>query len=254
MAAGSAVVVLVIEDSAPMRKLICHAVQRMDGAIVVEAEDGVDALAKLEDIHPDVILTDLNMPGIDGFAFIAKLRQKPGYDRIPVVVLTTEVAEEDRLRAEALGVAAYITKPIRQQDVVRAVEAVLGPRAVSRAPTPPPIDLLSAPLRGAARPGDAGAFVILRLDYDSADDLVSDYDATLCRGEIVVGNHRALPTGTVVRLALSFPGLAEPVALDGEVRSSVDGHDPTLDVAIHDGPQRALLADLIGRIRAAKLR
>jgi two-component system chemotaxis response regulator CheY len=233
MVPGSAVVVLVIEDSAPMRKLICHAVQRMDGAIVVEAEDGVDALAKLDEIHPDVILTDLNMPGIDGFAFIAKLRQKPGYERIPVVVLTTEAAQEDRLRAEALGVSAYITKPIRQQDVVGAVESVLGPRAVSRAPTPPPI-------------------VVLRLDYDTADDLVGDYDSTLCRGEITVGNHRALPTGTLVRLALSFPGLTEPVALDGEVRSSVDGHEPTLEVALHDGPQRALLADLVNRIRAAK--
>jgi two-component system, chemotaxis family, chemotaxis protein CheY len=232
---GSTVVVLVIEDSAPMRKLICHAVQRMDGAIVVEAEDGVDALAKLDEIHPDVILTDLNMPGIDGFAFIAKLRQKAGYERIPVVVVTTEVAQEDRARAQALGVAAYVTKPVRQQDVVGAIEAVLGPRAVSRAPTPPPI-------------------VILRLDYDAADDLVGDYDATLCRGEITIGNHRALPAGTLVRLALSFPGLAEPVALDGEVRSSVDGSEPTLEVALHQGPQRALLADLVGRIRAAKLR
>jgi len=244
----------VIEDSAPMRKLICHAVQRMDGAIVVEAEDGVDALAKLDDIHPDVILTDLNMPGIDGFSFIAKLRQKPGYERIPVVVLTTEAAPEDRRRAESLGVAAYVTKPIRQQDVVGAITAVLGPRAVSRAPTPPPIDLLSAPLRGASRPGEAAALVVLRLDYDTADDLVGDFDATLCRGEIVVGNHRALPAGTLVRLALSFPGLTEPVALDGQVRSSVDGSEPTLEVALDDGPQRALLADLVGRIRAAKLR
>jgi two-component system chemotaxis response regulator CheY len=228
-------VVLVIEDSAPMRKLICTAVQRIENAIAVEASDGVDALAKLEEIQPDVILTDLNMPGIDGFAFISRLQQRPSWKSIPVIVLTTEVADEDRERAQSLGVAAYVTKPIRQQDVIGAIESVLGPHTVTRAPTPPPI-------------------VVLRLDYDDADDLVGDYNATLCRGEIVVGNHRALPRGTLVRLALSFPGLAEPFTLDGEVRSAVDGSEPTLDVALHDGPQQMLLADLVERIRAAKQR
>ena len=158
-------VVLVIEDSSTMRQLVCHAVQRIQGAVVIEATDGVDAIAKLAEIHPDVIVTDINMPEMDGFAFITRLRQRPDHRSTPVIILTTEGADEDRRRAHELGVSAYVTKPIQHQDVVAAIASVAGAR----------------PVAGVA--SASADVVVLHVDYDAADDLIRDYEESLSHGE-----------------------------------------------------------------------
>jgi two-component system chemotaxis response regulator CheY len=234
------VVVLVIEDSATMRRLLCEAVQRIAGAIAIEATDGADALAKLAEVHPDLILTDINMPAMDGFTFLARLRELADHRATPVIVLTTEGADEDRERALALGVTAYVTKPIRGQDIVATIERIAGARSPTPRPTPP-----SQP------PPPAPEVVVLHVDYDDAADLVADYETTLARGEIVVSNRRELPAGTAVRLVLQFPGLAVPIQLDGVVRSASATTEPTLAITLADGAQREQLARAIAAIVAA---
>ena len=118
--------VMVVEDSQTMRKLIGSALQGIAGVQVVEAGDGADALAKLATEPADLILTDVNMPVMDGFTFVGKLRELPQFAKTPVIVLTTEGAIADQERGKQLGVAAYVTKPIRPAAIVETVKRVIG--------------------------------------------------------------------------------------------------------------------------------
>jgi two-component system chemotaxis response regulator CheY len=119
-------VVLVVEDSSTMRQLICMALRKIEGIVIVEAADGKDALVKLSEITPDLLLTDLNMPEMDGFSLITELRSRPNFAALPVIVLTTAGALEDQERAKTLGVTGYVTKPIRPAEIVDAVRQALG--------------------------------------------------------------------------------------------------------------------------------
>ena len=121
-------IVLVVEDSSAMRQLVSHALRKIDGMVVVEASDGANALEKLAEIHPDVIITDLNMPVMDGMTLIEQVRKREALAKTPVIVLTTEGGLTDQKRATELQVAAYVTKPIRQQELIDAVTRVLGAR------------------------------------------------------------------------------------------------------------------------------
>lgn len=122
-------VVIVVEDSPTMRQLICHALQRIDKIVVVEAQDGKDALAKLDEIKPDVLLTDINMPNMDGFALISAVRARAGLEKLPIIVLTTAGAVQDQERAKELGVSGYVTKPVKPDAIVNAVRTAMETRA-----------------------------------------------------------------------------------------------------------------------------
>ena len=117
---------LVVEDSPTMRQLIVYALGRIKGLSVVEADDGVDALKKLAGTHFDIILTDINMPVMDGLKLVKRVRGDEVLKSIPIVIITTEGAEEDRQRALALGANAYITKPIQAPQVISKVKALLN--------------------------------------------------------------------------------------------------------------------------------
>ena len=117
--------VLVVEDSPTMRQLIVFALNRIRGLRVVEANDGVDALRKLAASKLDIILTDINMPIMDGLKLVRRVRSDDNLKAIPIVIITTEGAEEDRQRALALGANAYITKPIQAPQVIAKVKELL---------------------------------------------------------------------------------------------------------------------------------
>ena len=121
-----ALTALVVEDSPTMRQLIVFALSRIRGLTVVEADDGVDALKKLAGGHFDIILTDINMPVMDGLKLVKRVRGDEVLKAIPIVIITTEGAEEDRQRALALGANAYITKPIQAPQVISKVKALLN--------------------------------------------------------------------------------------------------------------------------------
>ncbi|MBU5614436.1 MULTISPECIES: response regulator [Geomonas] len=117
--------VLIVEDSPTMRQLIAFALKRIRGVRIVEANDGVDGLKKLSSERFDLILTDINMPIMDGLKLVSLVRNDANYKAIPIVVITTEGAQEDRERALALGANDYITKPIQPTKILDVAKNLL---------------------------------------------------------------------------------------------------------------------------------
>jgi two-component system chemotaxis response regulator CheY len=116
---------LIVDDSGAMRKQLAYALQRLGGVNTVEATDGADAWRKLSSAAFDIVLTDINMPLLDGLKLVALVRAGGPHQRIPIVVITTEGAEADRRRAMSLGASAYLVKPVQATQVVEAVRALL---------------------------------------------------------------------------------------------------------------------------------
>ena len=118
--------VLVVEDSPTMRQLIVFALKRIRGFQIVEANDGVDGLKKLSADKFDLIVTDINMPIMDGLKLVSMVRNDPNYKETPIIIITTEGATEDRERALALGANEYITKPIQTMQILETVKKLLN--------------------------------------------------------------------------------------------------------------------------------
>src|SRR5512145_1766481 len=116
---------LVVEDSPTMRQLITFALKRIPGSRIVEANDGIDALKKLSTQKFDIILTDINMPIMDGLKLVSMVRNDPVNKAIPIIIITTEGAEEDRKRGMALGANAYIAKPIQTAELLNVVNQIM---------------------------------------------------------------------------------------------------------------------------------
>jgi len=116
---------LVVEDSPMMRQLLVVALSRLKNLQVTEADDGVDGLRKLATGKFDIILTDINMPIMDGLKLVKRVRGDPTHKNVPIVVITTEGSNEDRQRALQLGANAYITKPIQAPQVIAKVRELL---------------------------------------------------------------------------------------------------------------------------------
>ncbi len=108
-----------------MRQLIVFALRRIRGLEVVEADDGVDGLRKLAGGKFDIIITDINMPIMDGLKLVKRVRSDPAHKDVPIVIITTEGSSEDRARALQLGANAYITKPIQAPQVIAKVKELL---------------------------------------------------------------------------------------------------------------------------------
>src|SRR5512138_1606753 len=116
---------LVVDDSTAMRKQLCYALQRVVGMDTVEAADGADAWRKLGSAGFDIVITDINMPLLDGLKLVALVRAGGPHQRVPIVVITTEGAEADRKRAMSLGASAYLVKPVQASQVVECVRTLL---------------------------------------------------------------------------------------------------------------------------------
>ncbi len=116
---------LIVDDSPSMRKQLFHALRRVGELDAVEATDGADAWRKLAGAKFDVVLTDVNMPILDGLKLVSMVRSGGAHQATPVVVITTEGAEADRQRAMRLGATAYLVKPVQAQQVIEMVKALL---------------------------------------------------------------------------------------------------------------------------------
>lgn len=119
---------LVVEDSPTMRQLLVFALKRIKDMRTLEACDGVDALKKLAsaETKPDIILTDINMPIMDGLKLVQRVRADESLRDVPIVIITTEGGAEDKARALALGANAYIAKPIQAPQVIKQVKELLN--------------------------------------------------------------------------------------------------------------------------------
>ena len=108
-----------------MRQLLVFALARIPDLEAIEADNGVDALRKLASSRFDIIVTDINMPIMDGLKLLTRVRRDPDHKETPVIVITTDSAYEDRTRALRLGANAYITKPIQAPEVINTVRTLL---------------------------------------------------------------------------------------------------------------------------------
>lgn len=118
--------VLIVDDSPTMRQLLAFALKRLPGVAIAEAANGVDGLKKITGERFDLIFTDINMPVMDGLKLVALVRKDPALNDIPIVVISTEGAEEDRNRAFALGANDYITKPVQSPQVQEVARRLLA--------------------------------------------------------------------------------------------------------------------------------
>jgi two-component system chemotaxis response regulator CheY len=117
--------ILIVEDSPTMRQLLVFALRRLKNVEIMEASDGMDGLRKVSSDHFDLALIDINMPVMDGLKLISLMRSEESLQSIPIVVITTEGAEEDRQRALALGANEYLTKPIQANKVLALARTLL---------------------------------------------------------------------------------------------------------------------------------
>jgi len=117
--------VLSVDDSASMRQMVKLTLSGA-GYEVIEASDGAVGLAKAQSSKVNVIVTDLNMPNMDGLALIRELRKLPAYVGVPILCLTTESDETLKREAKTAGATGWITKPFRPDQLIAIVKRVLG--------------------------------------------------------------------------------------------------------------------------------
>ncbi len=109
-----------------MRQLLVFALARIKRLRITEAEDGVDGLRKLSGSRFDLVITDINMPIMDGLKLVKRIRSDETHRDVPILIITTEGSAEDCERAMALGATAYITKPIQAPLVIAQVRHLLN--------------------------------------------------------------------------------------------------------------------------------
>ncbi len=119
-----ATVILAVDDSASMRQMV-SATLKSGGYEVVQAVDGVEALEYARSQGADLVLTDINMPRMDGIALVKALRLLPGYRYTPMLVLTTESSQEKKQEGKQAGATGWIVKPFNPEQLLSTVARVL---------------------------------------------------------------------------------------------------------------------------------
>jgi len=118
--------ILVTEDSATMRGLIVSTLEAMDSYEIIEAGNGFEALRALPREKVDLIITDINMPDINGLELVNFCRSNPLYQATPLIIISTEGSEHDREKGLALGANAYLVKPFLPQDLQQLVQELIS--------------------------------------------------------------------------------------------------------------------------------
>jgi two-component system chemotaxis response regulator CheY len=117
--------ILAVDDSPSVRQMVRLTLAGA-GYDIVEASDGAEGLNKARANTHDMVVTDLNMPVLNGLGLIRELRKLPAYRGVPILFLTTESDPEMKLQAKAAGATGWITKPFQQDQLVAIVRKVLG--------------------------------------------------------------------------------------------------------------------------------
>jgi CheY-like chemotaxis protein len=123
--------ILLVEDEDQLRRVMKDLLER-EGYAIVEAADGVQALEQVDRHNPDVILLDLNLPGMDGYGVLQHLRSRPGTSTVPVIVLTAKGDEDNEVRVLKLGADDFLTKPFRARALSARLESVISRRRSAR--------------------------------------------------------------------------------------------------------------------------
>lgn len=117
--------IMTVDDSASVRQMVSFTLKQQ-GYQVVEACDGKDALQKLTGQKVDMIVTDLNMPNLDGIGLIKGVRANPTYKFVPIVMLTTESQDSRKQEGKAAGATGWIVKPFKPEQLLAVVKKVIG--------------------------------------------------------------------------------------------------------------------------------
>lgn len=117
--------IIAVDDSATVRQMLSFTLQDA-GYEVVQAVDGNDALEKFSTESFEMLITDLNMPGIDGIDLIRQVRQKPGNRFMPIIMLTTESQESKKIEGKSAGASGWIVKPFKPEQLLNVVKMVLA--------------------------------------------------------------------------------------------------------------------------------
>lgn len=117
---------LIVDDSTMLRDMLNYALNEGGYTDVIEAVDGVDGLEKAKASSFDLIITDVNMPNMDGLTLISELRKLPAYASKPILVLTTERSDEMKAKGKAAGATGWIVKPFVPEQLLKAVNIVLS--------------------------------------------------------------------------------------------------------------------------------
>ncbi|MCL6641549.1 MAG: response regulator [Candidatus Rokubacteria bacterium] len=118
--------VLLVDDSISIRKFVGQMLERA-GFVVLTASDGAEALERLSEVTVDAVVTDLEMPRLNGYELVRDLRRRPSTREIPVVILTTRAGDKHASLARQLGVTHYVTKPVDESRLVRLLDSILAP-------------------------------------------------------------------------------------------------------------------------------
>jgi two-component system chemotaxis response regulator CheY len=118
--------IMIVDDAATVRTVVGAALKSA-GYQVIEGSDGKDALAKLSGQKINLIITDLNMPNLDGIGLVTAVKQHPSYKFTPIIMLTTEGQEEKKKAGQAAGVKAWVVKPFQPEQLLAAVAKLALP-------------------------------------------------------------------------------------------------------------------------------
>lgn len=118
--------ILVVDDSASLRQVVRIAL-RAEGYDVIEACDGRDALTKLNGQKLHLMISDVNMPHMDGISFVKAAKQLPAYKYTPIIMLTTESGDDKKAAGKAAGAKAWVTKPFHPDRILSAVSQLISP-------------------------------------------------------------------------------------------------------------------------------
>jgi len=118
--------ILIVEDSSTTRALIRAVIDELGDFDTVEAATGFEALKMLPQQEYDLIITDINMPDINGLELINFVRSNVRYSHVPIIIVSTERSEEDKKRGLALGATAYVTKPFKSVELQEAIQKIIG--------------------------------------------------------------------------------------------------------------------------------
>jgi two-component system, chemotaxis family, chemotaxis protein CheY len=117
---------LIVDDSTMLRDMLSYALNEGGYNNVTEGVDGVDGLEKAKATTFDLIITDVNMPNMDGITFVNELRSLPQYSKTPILVLTTERSDEMKTKGKGAGATGWIVKPFVPDQLLKAVNIVLN--------------------------------------------------------------------------------------------------------------------------------
>ena len=117
--------ILIVDDSASIRQMVSFAL-KSDGHNVIEAADGVEALAKAKAHAIDLVLTDQNMPNMDGFTMVKALRGLPQFAKTPILMLTTEFSDDKKMEGKGAGANGWLVKPVNPHKLLEVVKKFLG--------------------------------------------------------------------------------------------------------------------------------